>query len=157
MKTLIVYTTKYGSVEQIANILKSKLQGEVALVNLKKEKAPNPDQFDCIILGGSIYIGKIQKAIAEYAQTNLPKLLNKRIGLFICAAEQDPVRSQELENSFPAELFNHALVKEAVGYEISFDKANFMDKFLIRKVKGVKESCAEFSDEAIENIVKALA
>ena len=55
MKNLIVFITKYGSVEKSSQLLKGKLQGETTIVNLKKDSVPDLQDFDNIILGGSIY------------------------------------------------------------------------------------------------------
>ena len=62
MKTLIVYSSKHGTAEKSANILKSKLTGDVDVVNIMLFAPTNLDKYDNIILGGSIYIGKVQKS-----------------------------------------------------------------------------------------------
>ncbi len=156
MKTIIVYTTKYGSVKKAAEILSSKLSGEVLQKNLTKEKAPDLKEFDNVILGGSIYIGKIQKTLTRYINANLPVLLQKNIGLFICAGEPEPVRTRELEDSFPPELFNHAKAKEVFGHEFNYEKLNFLDKFIMRTVKKVTTSSSDLSEEKIENFANAI-
>lgn len=150
MKTLIAYTTKHGTVEKAAHILKSKLPGEVHLVNLMKENAPELQEYDTVILGGSIYIGKIQGKLQSFVSINLPILLEKKIGLFICAGEKDKlVKDEELEKSFPQELFKHAIVKEIFGFEINLEALNSFERFLIKKIKGVKETTYNLSEEII--------
>lgn len=156
MKTLIIYTTKYGTVEKAANILRSKMNGEVTLVNLNQDMVPDLDDFDTVILGGSIYIGRIQKALTNYMKANLSSLLQKRIGLFICAGEKEPVLSRELEAAFPPELLKHATSQGKFGFEFNFDKLKIIDKILISKVKGVKKSISELDAEAIEKFAKAI-
>ena len=56
MKTLIIYSTKHGTAEKAASILKSKLSGEVHLVNIMNNHATALESYDTIILGGSIYV-----------------------------------------------------------------------------------------------------
>jgi len=160
MKTLIVYSTKHGSAEKAANILKTKLKGEVHIVNVTLKPAGELEGYDNVIIGGSIYIGKIQKKLSNFIDTNLPLLLEKKIGLFICAGEKDEVlKEKELVSSFPPSLFKHAIVKEVFGFEIDMDKLNFFEKFIMSKVKGVKTSVHELSEEKIhtfsDNINKA--
>lgn len=157
MKSLIIYATKYGCVEKAAKMLQSKMPGEVQLVNVGKEKVPSLQNYDTIILGGSIYIGKIQKKLTNYINNNLSTLLQKRIGLFICAGEPEPVRSKELATAFPPELFNQALAKEVFGYEFDMEKINFLDKFIMRKVKGVTQSHFALSAENIDNFARAMS
>lgn len=48
MKTLILYSTKYGTAEKVAKLIASSLRGEVCLVNLKKEKPPLLHSFDAV-------------------------------------------------------------------------------------------------------------
>lgn len=61
MKTIIIYTTKYGCAEKAAYLLRSKLGEGTEAVNLMHAKEPLLDKYDTVILGGSIYFGKIQK------------------------------------------------------------------------------------------------
>ncbi|MCB2295221.1 flavodoxin domain-containing protein [Clostridium algoriphilum] len=155
MKTLIVYATKHGTTENAVNILKSKLTGDVNLVNIMLEPATQLEEYDIIILGGSIYMGKIQKKLSTFILINLPLLLKKQIGLFICAGEKDKALvSKELIFAFPATLFDHAIVKEVFGFELDMNKLNFFEKFVINKLKGVKTSIHELSETKIDAFAK---
>lgn len=60
MKNLIVYATKHGTAKKCAEMLKTRLNGETVLANVK-ETPPDLEDFDTVVLGGSIYIGKMQK------------------------------------------------------------------------------------------------
>lgn len=156
MKSIIIYTTKYGSVEKAAKLLKPKLNGQVDLLNLAKEKAPNLDGYDNVILGGSIYAGKVQKKLSDYITQNLPLLLKKRVGLFICAGQPEPVGTQELQSSFPPELVTAAAVKEVFGYEYNLEKLNFIDKLAIRVIAKVKTSKFALSEETIDRFARTM-
>lgn len=102
MKTVIIYATKYGSAENAAELLKKRLGGRVKLINIVKELVPPLNEYDTVILGGSIYAGNIQTKLGEFMNYNLDILLQKRVGLFLCAAHPDPeVREKELAASFP--------------------------------------------------------
>ncbi|MBU3112473.1 flavodoxin domain-containing protein [Clostridium lacusfryxellense] len=150
MKTLIVYSSKHGTAEKSANILKSKLTGDVDVVNIMLFPPTNLDKYDNIILGGSIYIGKVQKKLIDFITESLSTLLEKRIGLFLCAGEKDEtLKTKELISAFPPVLFEHALVKDIFGFEIDINKLNFFEKFIMSKVKGVKTSVYELSEEKI--------
>lgn len=61
MKTLILYTSKYGCTKDCANYLKSKLGQQTDIASLDYFQTTDLQHYDWIILGGSIYIGKIQK------------------------------------------------------------------------------------------------
>ncbi|MFD2673521.1 flavodoxin domain-containing protein [Marinicrinis sediminis] len=154
MRTLIAYTTRYGTAEQAAHRLKAELQGEVDVINLNQEQPGSLASYDQVILGGSIYFGRIQKELMTYASTHTEALLNKRLGLFICAGETDPVnREKELREAFPRALYDHARCKSILGYQFQMDKLKWFERWMVRMVKGIRESCSKIS----ENDVKDLA
>ena len=158
MKTIIIYTTKYGTAEKSAKMLESKINGEVRLVNIMKDDAPQIDEYDNVILGGSIYVGRIQKEMTEYVTANLQSLLKKRTGLFICAGSPDmAAREKELDTSFPSELYNVAVCKEVFGSEICFNKLKFFEKFMMKAVKGDKNDSSDLSEEKINNFAKVMS
>jgi menaquinone-dependent protoporphyrinogen oxidase len=158
MKSIIIYSTKYGAAEKAAKILKSKLQGEVELRNIMKESIPVLDEYDNVVLGGSIYVGKIQKKLTEYMEKNLQVLLNKRVGLFLCSGETNGGQAvKQMEGAFPAELYKKAICKDNFGSEIYYEKMNFFEKFIMKKVKGVNKSYSELKEETIDNFAKVMA
>ena len=82
MKTAIVYATKYGCTKECAEILKTYLHGEVNILSAKADKI-NLSQYDAVFIGGSVYMGKIQKEITQFCKRNLKQLLHTKIGLFV--------------------------------------------------------------------------
>ena len=68
MKTIIIYSTKYGSVEKAAQKLKAHLQGEVDIKNVKM--VSDIANYDKVILAGSIYAGRIQKEMKTFLKNN---------------------------------------------------------------------------------------
>lgn len=157
MKTLIIYSTKHGTAEKAVNILKSKLKGEVHTVNIMLEPGTEVEEYDNIILGGSIYIGNIQKKLSSFVNTNLPLLLKKRIGLFLCAAEEDEtLKEKEFRIAFPPTLFDHARAKEVFGFELDMEKLNFLEKLAMSKIKGFKTSMFKLSEEKIDGFAEKM-
>jgi menaquinone-dependent protoporphyrinogen oxidase len=71
MSTLIIYASKHGSAEKCASELSKKLSGKVDLCNLKNGKMPELSQYTKVIIGGSIYVGKVQKEVSEFCLKNL--------------------------------------------------------------------------------------
>lgn len=158
MKTLIIYATKYGCTKKAAELLKSKLGGEVKIINIMNEEIKAFDYYDTVILGGSIYVGKIQKQLINFITQNLPLLLNKKIGLFICAGETNKeIMEKEFKTAFPIDLSNKAVVKGVFGYEIYYEKLNFIEKFMMKKIKGVEGSEYKLSEEKIKNFAEVMS
>lgn len=134
MHTLIVYSGKYGFTEKCAKILSSKLVDKVDLLDLKKAEDMDILGYDSVIIGGSIYIGKIHKEVVDFCSKNAEILKEKRIGLFICGMQEGEAINSEINSNFPEGLLNIAVAKEHFGGEFKFDKMNFIEKIIIKKV-----------------------
>lgn len=157
MKSIIIYSTKYGSVSKAAERLKKELTDETETYNIIKQAAPVPDGYDKVIIGGSVYMGKIQKKLTLYIRANLSSLLTKKVGLFLCAGAADnDTKTLQLRKVFPPELYNCAIVKDVLGYSYDFEKMNLFEKLIIKKIKGDSLSVFAFYDENIELFAKTM-
>lgn len=136
MKTIIIYVSKYGYTEDCVKSLADQIMGEVILFNIYNEKIPNIDEFDNVIIGGSIYMGQIQKKLKFYCTQNINCLANKRLSLFLCCGLPESFE-QTLKNSFPDELLKKAIAKECFGGELRTDRMNFADKMISVLMKNV--------------------
>jgi len=56
MKTLILYATKHGATREVATRIASHTDGTV-LHDLKQASTPTLADFDCVIIGSSLYGG----------------------------------------------------------------------------------------------------
>lgn len=158
MKSIIIYATRYGSVAKAAELIQKELGNDCKLVNVMIESVPPLDPFDTIILGGSIYIGKVQKELNVFVKANLKQLLSKKVGLFLCAgAPKQEDRDKELQGAFPPELFAHAAAKNVLGYAFTFEKMRFFDRLIMKKIKGDAVSTSEYFDNRISSFAKTLA
>lgn len=149
MKILVAYATKYGCTEKCAHILSEKLNGEVDLYNLKDKKSIDLSKYEKVIVGGSIYLGKIQKEVTEFCEANFNRLLEKKTGLFICCMREAEFAKTQLLDSFANELTDAAIVKETFGGEFIFSKMSFMDKLITKKVAKVSQDTSDLIEENI--------
>ena len=134
MKTLIVYASKYGCAADCANYVKTKLSGDVTLVDINKiSKQIELDVFDTIIIGGSVYIGKVSKKLSVFCEKNLEVLIKKRIGIFLCCALSEQ-ENEFLTASFPSALLQNAVTTKIFGSEARLQKMTFLDKSIIKAV-----------------------
>jgi menaquinone-dependent protoporphyrinogen oxidase len=140
MNTLIAYGTKRGFTKKCAEILETKLQGTLTLKNLKDSKKLDLSKYDNIMIGSPVYIGKIRKEVADFCENNKNILLSKNLGLFICGMAEDDDLEDELKSCFPEELSKKALAVEFFGGEFNFDKMNFIEKTIIKKVSNTTEN-----------------
>lgn len=156
MKTLIAYSTTHGCTEKTAIELKNFLCGDVALVNLKTEPKPDLNTFDRIIVGGSIHAGQIQKRVKDFCNKNLDEIKLKEIGLFICCMEEGETAQKQLLNAFPEELHKNAKATAYLGGEFNFNKMNFFEKLIVKKVAHIENSTSKIDNEAIRKFSKKM-
>lgn len=156
MSMLIVYATKYGCTEKCVELLSKKLEGKADICNLKSDKIPDLSQYDKVIAGGSVYIGKIRKEVNEFCSKNLGALKNKKIGLFICGMAEGDALTTEINNSFPQELISSASAKECFGGEFIFKKMNFMERAIIKKISKSDKDTSKILEGNIESFAEAM-
>lgn len=133
MNTLIIYGSKYGYTEECVKKLSKKLIGDVDVVNIKKDKVPNLSTYNNVIIGGSIYIGQIQKEIKKFCTDNVEVLKEKRIGIFICCGFEENFQ-EHIKNAFNKELIDIAVTKKCFGGQLNIEKMNFIDKVITKMV-----------------------
>lgn len=156
MNTLIVYASKYGCTEKCVELLSKELTGNVDIVNLKKAKDINLSNYEKIIIGGSIYVGRIQKEVTQFCLNNLNLMKEKRIGLFICCMQEGDSLNTELEQNFNTELLKVAVAKESFGGEFNIDKMNFMEKFIVKKIANVTSNKSNILESNIHKLAQTM-
>ncbi|MEX0982890.1 MAG: flavodoxin domain-containing protein [Bacteroidales bacterium] len=133
MKTLIAYSTTLGCTEQCASKLKEDLGPDVDMYRITRRRKINFEQYQTVIIGGSIHEGMIQRAVRKFCVDNLQNLLKVEVGLFICCVDPGENEQELLKEVFPDELLEHALAKSYFGGELNFKKMNLMQKIMTRR------------------------
>lgn len=133
MNTLIIYASKHGTTEKCASLLSKKLAGKVDLYDIKAGTQPDLDSYDKVIIGSSIYVGKINKDINTFCLMNLDRLKEKKLGLFICCMNRNNAE-QQLNSAFPQDLLQSASAKASFGGELNFSRMNFAERFITKMV-----------------------
>ncbi|MGE5630725.1 MAG: flavodoxin domain-containing protein [Caulobacteraceae bacterium] len=168
MNTLVIYATKHGSTRKCASMLSKKLEGKVDLHDIKAGKAPDLEQYDKVVIGGSIYAGRIQKEITEFCSQNLDALKNKKLGLFICCMLKDNAVLQ-LKSSYPEELMSRAIASGSFGGEMNFSDMSFGERLITKLVSktmakndpnsagmNMKKGISVLSGETIDKFAKTM-
>ncbi len=154
MNTLIAYATKYGCAKKCAVELSKELKEEVELVNLKEKSNLNLSKYDRVIIGGSIYMGKIQKEVTDFISGNLNELLTKETGLFICGMQEGDMLEKEIKENFPSELISKAKLIKYFGGEFNFNSMNFMEKLIVKKVAKITSNKSYIRHEDIKKFAQ---
>ncbi|MDA3813723.1 MAG: flavodoxin [Candidatus Cloacimonetes bacterium] len=137
MSIAIIYMSKHGTTEKVAELIKTKLDSyQTHIFNLKKTKLIDLAKFDTIIIGGSIHVGSMQKKLRQFITNNMTILLKKRIALFMVCMEKSEKRDEQFNNAFPAEIREESVANGFMGGEFNFDRMNFIEKAIIKKISG---------------------
>lgn len=158
MNIAIIYTSKHGTTEKVSQMIAENLAGhQLSLINLKKNPNPDLTDFDLLILGCGIYAGNASGSFRKFCNNNMNVLLNKELGLFICEMEPDTARQQqEIMNTYPASLLQHADAKAFVGGEFLFEEMNFMEKAIIKRIAKTDKSISAIKDTEIKKFTDQL-
>ena len=134
MNTLIIYASKYGCTADCAVYLKTKTLGSATLIDINKsDEEISLNDYDTIIIGASVYIGKISKKLRTFCENNLEVLTKKKVGIFLCCALTEQI-DEVLKANLPAAVPANAVTVKSFGSEARLEKMSFLDKLIIKAV-----------------------
>jgi menaquinone-dependent protoporphyrinogen oxidase len=155
MKIAIVYSTKHGTTEKVASMLKDFNPEHTDIFNLNKVKDVDLSQYDKVILGGSIHAGNIQKKVKAFYEKHMSELGQKPLGLFLSCLEEEKALDQ-FNTAFPEELRLHSTSNKITGGEVIFEKMNFIEKFMMKKIGGIRESVSKIKHDQIVELAQEM-
>jgi len=159
MNIAIIYASKYGTTEKVAASMAENLKktNEVELVSLATNPNPNINEFEAVILGASIYAGQASKKMKAFCKTNESVLLQKKLGLFVCGMHIDRAeREKELKEAYPEILQQNAIATGFMGGAFLFEKMNFIERMIIKKIEKTTTSVERIEWEAVECFVNTI-
>ena len=146
MRILIAYATKSGTAKEGAELLASLLQNhEVVLADLEKTE-PVAGDFDYIVLGGPIRMGKAHKALRRYLAAHTGELAQVPHTLFLCCCFADQFENY-LDRVFAPELLESADKTVYFGGVLDISKQRGFDRLLARMMRNAIRESEE--DEAM--------
>ncbi len=160
MKVVIAYRTKYGCTETVARLIADRLRAETTLVDLARTHDPDLSAADAVVVGGSIYGGKVQREIGAFCDRQRDALLGRKVALFICCPLRGEEAEAELAASFPRWLNAHATSRAWLGGELRLEKLTPVDRILVRSVPGAEANVSLIRHEMIAEVahrINALA
>ena len=137
-------------------MLMNQMKDDLHIVNLEGFPDPDLSGYDRVVIGGSIHMGGIQKDLRKYCERNLEKLLEKKLGLFLCCLYEGDIAKKQFEEAYPEVLRQHASAIGMFGGEISFDKMNALEKMIVKKVAKVAQDVSRLNHLAIKEFASAL-
>jgi menaquinone-dependent protoporphyrinogen oxidase len=154
MKTLILYTTKHGATREIAQRIAAKMGGAAAH-DLKQGNPPPLADYDCVILGGSLYVGALAKEMKEYIAQNKDALAEKRLGLFVSGLGED-MAATAIEANFPPELRQAAKASSFLGGVFDPKITNVMERLVMKAVAKTSAYTNTADDKKLDQFVAAM-
>jgi len=153
MKTIIIYATKYGAAGEIAQRIASKIDG--AVVHNLKKSVPSLEEYDCIILGSSVYAGMIRKEAKYFLSQYGDVLKNKTFGLFLSGLDRGSNEAFFTAN-FSPEILQNSKAKSFIGGIYDPKKAGFMERFIMRMITKQSGYIDTIKDSKIEKFAEAM-
>lgn len=148
MKTVVIYSSKKGCTEKCATYIKNKSNAELYHVKKFKEDI---SEYDNVIILSPTYMGTINKNIKAFIMDNEKALLKKNVSFGLVG-----MNVTELENTitlnFTESFINHAEIRY-VGGGYNFEKLNFFQKAIIKKVAGVSESLEDIKYDVLDTLI----
>ncbi|MFQ8706700.1 MAG: flavodoxin domain-containing protein [Thomasclavelia sp.] len=129
MKITIVYGSKYGSTENLANYFGEILSAEVYRAN----ESIDIHDSDIIILGSSVYAGTLNKSLKLWVSTHQKELLDKQVFIFLCGLQIEE-GNKVIQNNLGKEFFSTLCYVDCLGGVIDYSKMNFIEKKIINMI-----------------------
>lgn len=105
--------------------------------NFNTEFIPDFKAVSRFVLGVPLYAGKPLKSMRKFCDSFTFKLETKPLFLFACGSEISPEKQQaELDAAFPERLRKAAKEAAFLGGAFHWDKMNFMERFIIKRITG---------------------
>jgi len=149
----IVYSSRRGGTADLV----SRIQNEVNpqncdLINLESNPSPDLSAYAATVVGGPIYASNLHQPVDKFCKSNEKALLQKPLALFTCGMNE-PEYQQQLESAFSETLRNHAENLFWLGGEFNFEKLNWIERFLVKRITGTKASVKNYKDHNIATLV----
>ena len=156
MKTLIVYSSKYGTTEKCAQRIQNQLGEGCDLVNLSDKQTTDLSAYDTIMLGSSIYAGKMRPDVVKFVSDQENVLRDKSFGVFLCCKDEGAEALRYIEDNLPQWAWDQAFLKTSLGHEVNLDKMNFFERGLFKFIFKVKESYSKLDEANIEKLIETI-
>jgi menaquinone-dependent protoporphyrinogen IX oxidase len=159
MKGVIIYKSKYGATRQYAHWLSEELK--LPLRQPDEISSTELSNYDFIIIGSAVYIGKL--LIAKWLKKQLDILENKKLFLFIVCGT--PPDEKEKLNEIVKGNRELSVLRQAKIYflhgRIDIKGLHWLDRFLLKMGARLEKDpetkkgmVTDFDDVKKENIVK---
>ena len=133
MRIAIIYATKSGTTRECAEILAEQLhRHDVSVFDVSK--APDLEQYDVIVLGFSIRMGRAIKSARRFMKENADILVRKRASYFLCCGFIDCF-DEYAKKAIPQKLLAAASDVSCFGGHLDPSRVKGLDKLVVKSVR----------------------
>ncbi len=121
-KALIVYGTRYGATASTSEIIAETLRQEgfdVKIVDAKKEKVQSINEFDLIIVGSGIQMGKWTNEPEDFVKKHQKELSTKKVALFVSCGSKNPLSEGEQKDKEMNDAKRKYLEEKAIELKVN--------------------------------------
>ena len=137
MNTLIVYASKSGTTEEAARVAEERLRGPCRLLDLRDKKAEIPvlGQYDAVIVGSPLYMGRPMKEVARFCREHETELTRGKpvLALFTCGMGDAAEGESCFRRCLPEAVTRAALIYRHLGGEVHEDRLNAFGRMAMRE------------------------
>ncbi len=151
MKTVIIYQTKKGFTKKVANYIADTIENATII---EVNNGPIDKSYDHYIVLSPIYYGLINKNIKLLIQDNEQTFQNKKLTIVLSG-----MNTKEFNNTIKSN-FSENIVNQAefihCGGAYDFKKLNFLEKLIVKKIAGVRESIEDFKKDDMNQLFQTI-
>lgn len=128
MNTAIIYSTKHGFTKECVEYFRTKLKGNIDIIDIKKAKNIELKKYDKLVIGGSIYIGNVSKQLKKFLYENKDRIIEKDYILFVCSGTKD---ERYFFENFPEEIVKGAKKTFNFGSGLKKETLSLIEKWVL--------------------------
>jgi menaquinone-dependent protoporphyrinogen oxidase len=104
------------------------------LADLARRPWPDPAAFEAVLVGGSVYGGKVQPRVTAFCEAHEAALRGRPSGVFLCCLSRGSHAESQMEDSFPRWLLEAAVIRSLPGGRLAPSRLTILDRLLVRSV-----------------------
>ena len=156
MKVLIAFRSRYGTTEGCARDLAAMLRAPSVRVDLARTRSVDFTPFDVVLIGGSIYGGRILPPVTDFCERHRDALVERKVGVFICCLAKGAHARAQLEEAFPTWLLARTFAQAFAGGEIRRARLSLLDRLLVRRLPQAKGDVSLLDAAALRALADAV-
>ena len=146
MKIAILYTTIGGTARECAELLKRELTHQSVEIFEMGKNEPNLNDFDVVVIGFPIIMGKAAKPARKYMKLHKSELEGARVAYYICCGFVDCFEDYA-EKSIAKDMRAEAIDVVCLGGSLDPTRFRGLNKLIVKSVRADILGGGENGDE----------